>query len=153
MTKVYHTSKSDQWTTPQILFDILNKEYNFVVDMAATKENKKCERYFKDFHEDIKTWDISQGYGWCNPPYSKIKEFLKGIVEHKAKAVVLIPSRTDTKWWHEFVPQADSVRFIKGRLKFGDSKHSAPFPSALIDFYNYDDFNTRMELWDWRVEV
>ena len=74
---------------------------------------------------------------FVNPPYSKIKEWTRRAFEmsHKGRLVVLlIPSRTDTAWWHDFVMKAAEIRFIRGRLKFGDSKNSAPFPSCIVVF-------------------
>lgn len=85
---------------------------------------------------------LDEGFGWgncnfVNPPYSQLKEWCKACYEHSLKGatvVMLIPSRTDTKAWHDYVMKADEIRFIKGRLKFGNSKNSAPFPSAIVIF-------------------
>ena len=76
-----------------------------------------------------------QGVCWMNPPYGKkIGAWMKKAMEAKTTVVCLVPSRTDTKWWHDYAMKADEIRFIKGRLKFGNSKNSAPFPSAIIVF-------------------
>lgn len=139
------TSNSDEWATPQIFFDDLNKSYSFVFDLACSKENCKTASGFtlKD-NALLQNWaniSISNGNGWLwlNPPYSKCSEFVnKAYYEMLlgAKIIMLIPSRTDTKWFHDYIYNKDGVtiKFIKGRLKFGDSKNSASFPSMLIKF-------------------
>ena len=147
---------SDEWATPQDFFDALDAEFHFAVDVAATRENTKCAGYFgrDGIAEDALTadwsralWAVEDGtrrYAfWMNPPYSRCREFM-ALAALRACAgytvVCLVPSRTDTRWWHEHVwdgsgPRAGvEVRFIKGRLKFGDGKNSAPFPSVVVIF-------------------
>jgi site-specific DNA-methyltransferase (adenine-specific) len=150
ISKALYSSASDDWATPQALFDVLNKQFKFEADMAATKENAKCKEFYSD-SLDI-TWDMT-GWLWCNPPYSKIKEFsLKAHDEsmNGAKIVMLIPARTDTKYWHDYMSSASEIRFLKGRLKFGDSKNSAPFPSAVVIFDGLDSM-CAVDFWDWRL--
>lgn len=140
---VCFSRKSDEWETPQSLFDKLNQEFHFTFDAAATKENSKCGSSYADILGDALTitWHYhSQGGAiWLNPPYSKIGRFIQKAyfesVVGNATIVCLIPARTDTKWWHEYVMRAGEVRLIKGRLKFNGSKNSAPFPSAIVIFY------------------
>jgi phage N-6-adenine-methyltransferase len=134
------TSKTDLWATPQHFFDEWNSIYNFELDVCANEENKKCVRYFNEEQNGlVQDWGGSRV--WCNPPYGRqIGFWVKKAYEESLKGslvVMLLPSRTDTKWWHEYVidKQAEVV-FIKGRLKFGDSKNSAPFPSAIAIFGN-----------------
>lgn len=135
------SSKSDEWSTPQDLFDKLNEEFKFTFDVAATAENSKCGNSFSSDSLNI-DWNCPIEGGqvcWMNPPYSMCKEFIKKAYEQSfkgVKTVALVPSRTDTKWFHEYVYNKENVeiRFIKGRLKFGNSKNSAPFPSMLIIF-------------------
>jgi site-specific DNA-methyltransferase (adenine-specific) len=141
--EVCFSKESDEWETPQDLFDRLNGEFQFVLDAAATAGNTKCPpKYLSiEFGVDALTIDWcyhSQGRPvWLNPPYSKIAAFIKKAYEESQKGctvVCLIPSRTDTKYWHDYVMQADEVRFIKGRLKFNGGKSGAPFPSCIVVF-------------------
>ncbi len=134
--------KSDEWETPQDLFDQLDKEFHFTFDAAATKENTKCGGSYGDMIGGSLSLDWkyhSQGGAiWLNPPYSKIGPFIKKAYEESlngATVVCLIPARTDTRYWHDYVMRSREVRLIKGRLKFGGSKNSAPFPSAIVVFY------------------
>lgn len=129
------TSATDQWETPQNLFDKLNEEFKFNIDVCATSENAKCRCYYNPKIDGLlQKWD---GKCWMNPPYGrKIGSWIKKAYEEAqngATVVCLVPSRTDTKWWHEYCMKGE-VRFIKGRLKFGNSKNSAPFPSAIVIF-------------------
>jgi len=133
------TSNSTEWETPQWLFNELNARYNFTLDACASKKNAKCERYFsKENNCLFKDWGTNRVF--MNPPYGKdIYWFVKKAYDAAMKGaivVALLPSRTDTKWWHEFCIKAERIFFIKGRLKFGDSKNSAPFPSAIVVFRN-----------------
>ena len=134
--KVLFSSKSDEWETPQQIFEQLDAEFRFNLDACATADNHKCEKYFTKEEDGLsKKWG---GYSvWCNPPYSNIKDWAKKCYEegHKPNTtvVMLIPSRTDTKWWHNYIQYKSEVRFIKGRLKFSNS-NPAPFPSAVIIF-------------------
>lgn len=134
MTAVYHSSKSDEWATPWDLFYRLNSVYRFTLDAAANSENALCSRYYtKQENGLIQSW--ANEIVWCNPPYSSLKDWLKkcSAERHHATIVALVPSRTDTRAWHDFViPTAAEIYYIRGRLKFGESKNSAPFPSALI---------------------
>lgn len=138
---VCFSRKSDEWETPQNLFDQLTEEFHFTFDAAANRENTKCGASYADNIGDALSidWRIhSQGGAiWLNPPYSQVGLFIeKAYREFQSGALVicLIPARTDTKWWHNFVMKATEIRFIKGRLKFGSSKNSAPFPSAIVLF-------------------
>lgn len=122
---VLFSSQSDRWNTPHSLYQALNAEFNFDYDPCPPKP---------DFDGLVIEWKTTN---FVNPPYSQISKWIeKGYTEHlKGKTVVfLIPSRTDTKWWHEYCMKAKEIRFIKGRLKFGGSKNSAPFPSCIVIF-------------------
>lgn len=121
------------WATPEWLFKELDKEFGFNLDVCASPENAKCELYYTAEDDGLlMPWD---GVCWCNPPYgNRIADWLnKALLEtgNGVTTVVLIPSRTDTRWFHEYVLGRCEIRFIKGRLKFGGSKNSAPFPSML----------------------
>lgn len=139
MNKVLHSSESVMWETPQWLFNEYNKQYNFNTDVCAVPENAKCDHYFTPEVDGLKQdW---KGSCWMNPPYGRnetgrwiekaYKESLKGVT-----VVCLIPSRTDTRWFHQFIYNKPGVKitFLKGRLKFGGSKHGAPFPSMIVVF-------------------
>lgn len=134
MNQGLFTSTTDEWATPQYLFDALDKEFHFELDVCANHENHKCAKYF------TKTDDgLSMPWGgvtiWCNPPYGReIGKWVAKCVDHPGTAVMLLPARTDTRWFHDYIYNKAEIRFIKGRLKFGDSKNSAPFPSMVVIF-------------------
>jgi phage N-6-adenine-methyltransferase len=133
---VLFSKKSDDWETPQWLFDELCQEFNFCCDMAASDSNKKCSLYINDL-EKVKTIIVKDNeYFFCNPPYSNQRLFLDFSIEHNIPTVFLLPSRTDTKLFHDLIyknPQME-IRFLKGRLKFSNSENSAPFPSMIVVF-------------------
>jgi phage N-6-adenine-methyltransferase len=135
MNSVHFSSKSDEYSTPQWLYDLLYAEFRFKRDVSAKASNAKCDEYFTREEDGLKQeWT---GTCWCNPPYSEIalwieKAYLSSL--EGATVVCLIPARTDTIYWHRFVTKAYEVRYLKGRLKFGDAKNSAPFPSAIVIF-------------------
>ena len=137
-TDVMFSSKSDKWGTPQEFFDRLNAEFNFDIDVCATEFDHKCEKYFTPEIDGLKQEWL--GNCWMNPPYGReqVKWLYKAVEEGKSNTnlvVCLIPARPDTKVWHEVIfKNASSVCFIKGRLKFGNSNCSAPFPSAIVVF-------------------
>ena len=133
---VHYSSKTNEWSTPQDFFDELDKEFNFTLDPCATSENAKCTKYFTVEDDGLKQ-DWSKDTVFMNPPYGReIKRWIKKAYEESQKGatiVCLIPSRTDTAYWHNYIfGKADDIRFIKGRLKFGGSKNPAPFPRAII---------------------
>lgn len=130
------TSNTDEWATPQEFFDRLNALYGpFTTDVCADESNAKCRSYFDKATDGLKqTW---AGKCWMNPPYGReIGKWMKKAYESAsagAVVVCLVPARTDTKWWHDYAAKGQ-VTFIQGRLKFGGSKNSAPFPSAVVVF-------------------
>lgn len=137
------SSKSDEWTTPKWLFELLDKEFMFIVDAAAKDDNTLCDFWFKDaLTHDWYNYPFCEGnvladHFFLNPPYSQIAAFMKKAYEESLKGatiICLIPARTDTKYWHDYVMKAAEIRFIKGRLKFGDQVNSAPFPSVVVIF-------------------
>ena len=136
--KVHYSSKSNEWATPQYLFDELDREFNFTLDPCATDENTKCDKYYTIEDDGLKQ-DWSNDIVFMNPPYGRgIKHWIQKAYEEYDKGatvVCLIPARTDTTYWHEYIfNKATDIRFLKGRVKFGDSKNSAPFPSAVVVF-------------------
>ncbi len=139
---VHFSSKTNEWSTPQAFFDELDKEFNFTLDPCATHDNAKCEKYYT-IEDDGLLQDWSKDIVFMNPPYGReIKHWVQKAYEESLKGatvVCLIPARTDTSYWHEYVfDKADDIRFIKGRLKFGDGKNSAPFPSAVIVYKGWE---------------
>ena len=137
--KVMFSSNSEEWATPQDLFNDLNNEFKFTLDPCASAENAKCEKYYtKEQDGLIQSWKNEVVF--CNPPYGrKIYKWVKKCYEEgqdpNTTVVMLIPARTDTKYFHEFIyHKASEIRFIKGRLKFGNSTNSAPFPSMIVVF-------------------
>ena len=138
-TDVMFSSATDNWSTPQDFFDKLNDEFHFTLDVCADENNHKCEHYYtKEIDGLSRPWI---GTIWCNPPYGrKIGEWVRRahFSSHigSATVVMLLPVRTDTRWFHEYIynkPNTE-IRFIKGRLKFGGCKNSAPFPSMVVIF-------------------
>lgn len=127
--------KSDNWGTPQYLFDQLNEEFHFTLDACASEENKKCQRYFSVENNGLEK-DWSEEIVFCNPPYSEVKKWVEKAYqessENGATVILLIPSRTDTKWFHEYIWGKAEIRFIKGRLRFGNATENAPFPSMIV---------------------
>ena len=134
--KVMFSSKSDVWETPQDFFDKLNAEFEFKTDVCATADNAKCENYYTPEQDGLKQeW---QGNCWMNPPYGReigtwMGKAYNSARKNGATVVCLVPARTDTKWWHTYGVRGE-ITYLKGRLKFGDGKNAAPFPSAVIVF-------------------
>lgn len=129
-----------EWGTPQSFFDALHTEFGFTLDVAASPENAKVDRYFT-VEDDGLDQDWSGDVCWMNPPYGKaIGDWMRKAYESSqagATVVCLVPARTDTRWWWDYAIQGE-VRFIKGRLRFtGGTKtnplsHYAPFPVAVV---------------------
>jgi len=135
MNNVHFQSNGSHWETPQKFFDMLDKEFSFTLDVCATKENAKCSTFFSPVEDGLsQEWS---GRCWMNPPYGRdIGKWLKKAYESALDGVLvvcLIPARTDTAWWHEYVMKGE-IQFIRGRLKFSGCKNSAPFPSAIVLF-------------------
>ena len=132
------SSKTDLWSTPNDFFDKLNDEFHFTLDPCSTHENAKCYKHFtKEGNGLLQDW--SNEVVFCNPPYGRqIKDWVKKSYEESQKdnttVVMLIPARTDTIYFHEYIYHKAEIRFIKGRLKFGNAKNSAPFPSMVVIF-------------------
>ena len=129
------TSSTSEWETPQWLFDELNAEFGFDLDVCATAENAKCERFFTlEQNGLVQVW---AGTCWMNPPYGReIGRWIQKAYESAREGstvVCLVPARTDTRWWHDYCMKGE-IRFLRGRLRFGKSKNSAPFPSVIVIF-------------------
>lgn len=122
----------DCWSTPQSLFDELHSEFSFDLDACATKWNAKVKRYYSPRINGLsQRW---AGTVWMNPPYSQIPKWVrKAWISSLLGATVvgLLPARTDTRWWFDYVLKAKEIRFLKGRIRFGDGRGAAPFPSCV----------------------
>lgn len=135
---VFYMSRSNNWSTPQWLFDLLDNEFHFNLDPCADSVNHKCDYFF-----DVDVDGLSQDWGgfrvFCNPPYGKeigkwVKKCYLESLKPNTVVVLLIPSRTDTSYFHDYIYHRAEIRFLRGRIKFGDSKFGAPFPSMVVIF-------------------
>jgi len=143
--KCMFSSVKLDYSTPQGVFDQLDKEFHFNLDACANEQNHKVSTWLEGNNGLNMEWCLHyegkiKGRVFCNPPYGReigkwikkgYEEFIKG--ETAELIVFLIPSRTDTKWWHEYIMKATEIRFVKGRISF-DGKNSAPFPSCIAIF-------------------
>ncbi len=128
------TSERGDWRTPPAFYDELDREFHFDFD--------PCPAVNPDF--EMRADGLSAAWAprtvFCNPPYGpEIGHWVrKGYMEARlgATVVMLVPSRTDTRWWHEWCMKGE-VRFVRGRLKFGGASNPAPFPSAVVIFRPY----------------
>lgn len=130
------TSTTDLWETPQELFDRLDAEFHFTLDACAIESNAKCERFYSPEQDGLSLpWE---GTVWCNPPYGRNVwrwcEKASNSAANGATVVMLLPARTDTKWFHRWIYGRAEIRFLAGRLKFGGAQNSAPFPSMIVIF-------------------
>lgn len=141
MDPIFFSSNSEEWGTPQSFFDDLDSEFSFTLDVCASHENAKCCKYFtKDV--DGLSMDWSGETVWCNPPYGRhISKWIRKCYEHAKHgyvAVMLIPARTDTNYFHDYIYNKAEIRFIRGRLYFvnqyGSNFGRAPFPSMVVIF-------------------
>ena len=140
------SSAKDDWETPQSLFDELNKRYHFQLDAAANAKNHKCDEWYGTDKDGLcMPWN---SITWINPPYGRSVYYWVRKASKEVKygncpiAVMLLPARTDTKWYHEFIYHAERdrfypgihVSFLRGRLKFVGAQYPAPFPSMIVEF-------------------
>lgn len=131
LNKSLFSSVKQDWKTPEVVYQGLHEEFDFDCDPCPAIEGGLHDK-------DMLGSDWGQR-NFVNPPYDKIAQWVKKAYEEWQKdktVVLLIPSRTDTRWWHDYIMKASEIRFIKGRLRFGGAKNSAPFPSAIIVFKN-----------------
>lgn len=134
VASVHFSSATDEWATPQALFDQYDWIYHFTLDPCSTDENAKCEKHYTREHDGL-AQDWSGERVWMNPPYGReIGKWMKKAYEASlagALVVCLVPARTDTRWWHDYAMKAN-IHFLKGRVKFGAGAQGAPFPSAIV---------------------
>lgn len=151
---VHYSSATAEWSTPQPLFNALNATYRFDLDVCATPENAKCERFYtKEDDAFTKPWT---GRVWMNPPYGReigrwVQRAHLAAAQKEAEIVCcLLPARTDTRWWWDSCIKG-RIYFLRGRLKFGNAKNSAPFPSAIVVFHaGLPEDRRSVEWWDRR---
>ena len=140
------SSATGEWGTPQTLYAVLNAEFSFTLDACATGENAKAPHYYSEGSLD-KPWE---GVVWCNPPYGReIGAWIQKGYEaarNGATVVMLLLSRTDTRWFADYVMKSSEIRFIKGRLRFNGARNSAPFPSMIVVFDSSGNEHPRIRL-------
>ena len=136
-TELMFSSKTDLWATPQDFFNKLNNEFWFTLDPCSTEDNHKCEKYYTKEQDGLKQSRDNE-IVYCNPPYGReLKKWVKKWSEiKKGITVMLLPARTDTSRFHDYIYNKAEIRFVKWRLKFWWSKNSAPFPSMVVIFRN-----------------
>jgi len=135
MIDVHYSSKNQEWFTPPDLYSLLHSHFNFTLDPCTSAENPLATaRFFTEETNGLSaSWANERVF--CNPPYADVALWLKKATTENVMCVFLIPARTDTKYFHDFIfKKADWIIFLKGRLKFSASKNSAPFPSCLVGF-------------------
>lgn len=157
MSMAAKRSTSVEWYTPQYLFDQLDREFHFTLDPCATEESAKCKHYYT-----IEDNGLSKSWGgeivFCNPPYGRhIDEWIIKA-EHEAEkpnttVVVLMPSHTDTKYFHDHILGKAEIRFIRGRIKFNEGKEPAPFSSMLAIFRGEENGNHTSSCASYRQEI
>lgn len=131
------TSNTPEWATPQDFFDKLDKEFQFTLDPCSTHKNAKCSKHYTKEDDGLsKNWGGQRVF--CNPPYGReLPKWVKKCYEESLNGtlvVMLIPARTDTRWFHDYIYNKAEIRFVKGRIKFGEGKQGAPFPSMVVIF-------------------
>lgn len=128
----HYSSKTIEWETPQWLFDALDEEFGFMLDVCASAKNFKCDAFYTAEIDGL-AQDWGHATVWMNPPYGRsIAKWIQKAAAHKGTCVGLVPARVDTRWWHDHIQGRAEVRFIKGRVKFVGAKHNAPFPCAIV---------------------
>lgn len=137
MNKALFATNRQDWGTPKTFFDLLDQEFHFTIDICASEDNAKCPRYFTIEDDSLSfTWPANETI-YCNPPYGReVGKWLEKGWEARGNGstvVFLLPARTDTKWFHEWVSLGE-VRFLQGRIIFEGAAAGAPFPSLLLIF-------------------
>lgn len=137
MNAALFSSATEEWATPDDFFRALDAEFHFTLDPCSTDDNAKCAKHYtKEQDGLLQDWTGERVF--CNPPYGReMPRWIAKCAEHGIRggvAVMLIPARTDTKAFHDYIYHKAEIRFIRGRLKFGGAKNSAPFPSMVVVF-------------------
>lgn len=138
LNKGLFSSNTNEWATPQAVYDELNQEFHFTLDPCSNDDNHKCAKYYT-----IREDGLRQNWGgqnvFCNPPYGKeiglwVQKCYQESLKPDTLVVMLIPARTDTAYFHDYIYHKAEIRFIRGRLHFNESKQGAPFPSMIVVF-------------------
>lgn len=139
MNPALFSTGNAEWTTPRWLFDRLDAEFGFTLDAAASAENALCPAYLTEADDALQqAWT---GVCFCNPPYGHgvgrwVRHGWEQVYEDRVADVVvfLVASRTGTQWWHRYAMRSTEIRFVEGRLRFGEAQNAAPFDSAVLVF-------------------
>lgn len=137
--EIMFSNKSNEWATPQDLFNELDREFRFTLDPCADETNHKCDRYYT-VNDDGLSQDWSGERVFCNPPYGRpvdrwVRKCFEEVYCGKCSlAVMLLFAKTDTKWFHNYIYNKAEIRFLKGRVRFGNQRNDAPFPSMVVIF-------------------
>ena len=139
-TALMFSSKTNEWGTPQTLFDELDREFHFTLDPCSTHENAKCRKHYTQ-EDDGLSQDWTGEVVFCNPPYGReIPKWVEKAATSQATTVMLIPARTDTRYFHDWIYGKAEIRFLRGRVRFerepGVPGDAAPFPSMIVVFRN-----------------
>lgn len=142
------SSNSNEWATPKAFFAALDAEFHFDLDPCATPENAKCKNFYTIEDDGLtKKWGGSRVF--CNPPYGReISKWVKKAYEESRYCevvVMLIPARTDTSYFHQWIYHKAEIRFVRGRLHFNESKQGAPFPSMVVIYDNRENYERDLE--------
>ena len=150
INKGLFTSNTNEWSTPINFFNELNNEFYFTLDPCANDKNHKCKKYFtKEKNGLVQDWNNEVVF--CNPPYGRelpfwVKKCYEEHIKNNITIVMLIPARTDTRYFHEYIYNKSEIRFIKGRLKFNDGKQGAPFPSMVVIYRKQQNNKEQMKI-------
>lgn len=150
---VHFSSDRHDWRTPKAIYEPLNQIFKFTLDPCATPENALCKSFFTQKENGlIQSWDSQRVF--MNPPYGReIGDWVAKASQIKHGVVVcLLPARTDTKWWHDYVMSANAVLFVKGRVSFLGAPSSAPFPSVIVLFSDQHSFSLHIDSWEFKKE-
>lgn len=147
-----YSSKSENWETPQALFDDLNNKFNFEWDLCASPDNAKCINFYSKDNDGLKQiWDKTS---YMNPPYGRgIDQWVKKAYEqsnkHKNTIVCLLPVRSDTKWWHNYVMKSSIIFLLDKRLSFQKTgaNNKAPFPACIVVFNGNNNYEPALKGW------
>jgi phage N-6-adenine-methyltransferase len=145
---IHYSSATDEWATPLDFYEVVNQEFKFELDVCALPSSAKCERYFTPEDDGLaQNWN---GRIWMNPPYgTEIVDWITKAHQSSVNGTIvaaLVPARVDTNWWWDHCRHAE-IRFLRGRLKFGNVGTAAPFPSALVIFGR----EPKVVWWEWKV--
>jgi phage N-6-adenine-methyltransferase len=143
----------DDWATPQALFDKLNGEFHFTLDVCALPVNAKCRRYFSPADDGLsQSWTGETC--WMNPPFGKaIEGWLKKAAAAQSVVVALVPTRTNAPWWHDYVMHAAEIRFIRKKVSFVGDKNGVAFTGHALVVFRPGRHELKCTSWDQPVKA